>query len=175
MKPYVLIFLVSLLLGACGGNEHQDIKQWMQESSKGLQGRVPPLPQIRPFPIVSYDAADLLDPFTSSKIEPERKPNTTGGGIKPDFDRRKEPLESYPLESLKMVGLLQKGKMMHAIILAGAAAHQVKVGNYVGQNFGIVTEITDGEVRIKELVQDSAGDWVERTSTLILQEQEMKK
>ena len=95
--------------------------------------------------------------------------------MKPDLDRRKEPLEAFPLESLKMVGVLQKDKMIHAIIQAGKAVHQVKIGNYMGQNFGIITNITESEIQLRELVQDAVGDWVERTSSLQLQEQEVKK
>ena len=168
-----LVLLAALAVAACGGDTHDDIKAWMKESTAGLKGRVPPLPEIKAFPIVSYDAGDQLDPFKAVGIDPEKK--VAHGGIKPDFDRRKEPLESYPLESLKMVGLLQKEKMKHAIIRAASAVYQVKIGNYVGQNFGIITDIKDSEVQIKELIQDPGGDWVERTSALQLQEQEAKK
>ena len=169
-----LVVLASLVLTACGGDVHEDLKLWMKEVTKDMKGRVPPLPEIKPFPIVSYDAGKLVIPFNPVGIDPEKK--AVGGGIKPDLDRRKEPLEAYPLESLKMVGLLQQqGKMKFAIIRAGTAVHQVKIGNYIGQNFGIITNISENEVQIRELVQDSSGDWVERTSTLQLQEQETKK
>ena len=169
----ILAVFAALSLTACGGDSHQDLKLWMNAATRDLKGRVPPLPEIKPFPIVSYDADERLDPFKPVGIDPEKK--AAGGGIKPDFNRRKEPLESYPLESLKMVGLLQQAKMKHAIIRAGAVVYQVKIGNYVGQNFGIITSISESEVQIRELVQDSTGDWVERTSTLQLQEQETKK
>ena len=167
------LLLACLALAACGNDVHDDIKAWMNESTVGLKGRVPPLPEIKAFPIVSYDAGDQLDPFKPIGIDPEKK--VAGGGIKPDLDRRKEPLESFPLESLKMIGLLQREKLKHAIVRAGTAVYQVKIGNYMGQNFGIITDIKENEVQIKELVQDAGGDWVERTSTLQLQEQEAKK
>ena len=167
--------LVCTVLAACGGEEHEDLKQWMTAETKDLKGRVPPLPEIKPFPVVSYDAADLVDPFRPSKIEPEKRTAGSGSGIQPDFDRRKEPLEAFPLESLKMVGVIQQAKMRHAIVVAGKAVYQVKVGNYMGQNFGIVTNITDDELQLRELVQDSAGVWVERNSSLELQVQEARK
>lgn len=170
-----LSLLASLMLTACGIDEHQDIKKWMQESSKDIKGKVLPLPEIKPFPIVSFDAGDLLNPFNPSRIEPDKRPNAGGSGLKPDLNRIRQPLESFPLESLKLVGLLQQGKMMNAVILADKTVYTVKMGNYMGQNFGMVVDITDSEVQLKELVQDPAGDWVERTSTLQLQEQEMKK
>jgi type IV pilus assembly protein PilP len=169
MKRTALI-LACLGLAACGGEEHQDLRQWMKDSTKDFKGRIPPLPEIKIFPPVAYDAGGMVDPYNASKIEPERKAG--GGGIKPDLDRRKEPLEAYPLESLKMVGTLIKGKMVHALIQADKNLHQVKIGNYLGQNFGIITEITESEVKLKELVPDSLGDYMERTSALQLQEKQ---
>ena len=166
------IFLACLGLAACGGEEHQDLRQWMKESTKDFKGKIPPLPEISNFPVVAYEAGDLLDPYNASKIEPERKAG--GGGIKPDLDRRKEPLEAYPLESLKMVGTLTKGKMVHALVQADKNLHQVKIGNYMGQNFGIITDINENEVKLKELVPDSLGDYMERTSTLQLQEKQQE-
>ncbi|MBV6475473.1 MAG: pilus assembly protein PilP [Rhodocyclaceae bacterium] len=168
----IAILLASLGLAACGGEEHQDLRQWMKESTKDLKGKVPPLPPIKKFPVVAYETGDLLDPFNTSKIEPERKAGS--GGLKPDLDRRKEPLESYPLESLKMVGTLIKGKMVHALIQADKNLHQVKIGNYMGQNFGIITDISETEIRLKELVPDSLGDYMERTSALQLQEKQQE-
>ncbi len=164
------IVLACLGLAACGGEEHQDLRQWMKDSTKDFKGKIPPLPEIKIFPAVAYETSDLLDPYNPSKIEPERKPG--GGGIKPDLDRRKEPLEAFPLESLKMVGTLIKGKMVHALIQADKSLHQVKIGNYMGQNFGIITDINETEVTLKELVPDSLGDYTERTSTLQLQEKQ---
>jgi len=168
----VLAFLAVLLAG-CGGGDHEDLRIWMKEASKDLKGRVPPLPEVKPYEPVTYDAASLMDPFKSAKLEPERKKG--GGGIQPDFNRPKEPLESYPLETLRFVGFLQRGKMPNGIIQADNAIYQVKIGNYVGQNFGIITNISETEVSVRELVQDSSGDWVERSSSLQLQEREAGK
>jgi len=100
----------------------------------------------------------------------QRLAEKSSKGKKPDLDRRREPLEAYPLDSIKMVGVMQKGKLTYALITADQTLHQVKIGNYVGQNFGMVTQVTETEVLIKELVQDAAGDWVERDATLQLQE-----
>ncbi|TRZ57883.1 MAG: pilus assembly protein PilP [Rhodocyclaceae bacterium] len=179
MTPIVpiTVVLASLMLGACGTDEHQDLKQWMKEATKDMKGRIKPLPEMKPFPIVSYEAAEAIDPFSPAKIGPDRKPqgSDVGGGHKPDFNRFREPLEAYPLESLKMVGLIQKGKMMNAIIKADKSVHLVKIGNYMGQNFGMITEITESDLELRELIQDSVGDWVERAGRLQLQEQEMTK
>lgn len=169
------IFLACLGLAACGGEDHQDLRQWMKDATKDIKGKIPPLPEIKSFPAVAYEAGDLVDPYNASKIEPERKAG--GGALKPDLERRKEPLEAYPLESLRMVGTLMMGKMVHALIQADKNLHQVKIGNYMGQNFGIITDINETEVTLKELVPDSLGDYTERTSALQLQEkqQEVRK
>ncbi len=172
MRARSSVVFAAALLAACGGDEHQDIKAWMVEVSKDMHGRVQPIPEIKPFPIVSYDAGDLPEPFSSGKVVPEKR--TGGGGIQPDFDRPKEPLEAYPLESLKMVGVVRKSKALHALIQVDGAVHQVRFGNHLGQSFGVITSITDAQVSVKELVQDPSGqtaDWVERIATLQLQDQ----
>jgi type IV pilus assembly protein PilP len=172
MRARSSIALMALLLTACGGDEHQDIKQWMADASKDMHGRVQPIPEIKPFPIVSYDAGDLPEPFSPSKAVPEKR--SGGGGIQPDFDRPREPLEAYPLESLTMVGVMRKDKVLHALIQVDDTVYQVRPGNHMGQSFGVITSITDSQVNIKELVQDPTGqtaDWVERIATLQLQEQ----
>lgn len=172
-KGIVVGFICTLALAGCGGGDHEDLKEWMRESTKDFKGKVQPLPEVKPYEPVAYDAQTLVDPFKASKLEPEQKKG--GGGLQPDFNRVREALESFPLESLKYVGFLQRGKMPNAIILADSAVYQVKIGNYMGQNFGIITNITENEVTLRELVQDSGGDWVERSSTLLLQDKETTK
>lgn len=173
MNRFALL-CVCLLLVACSGGEHEDLRQWMADETKDIRGRIPPLPEVKPYEPVPYDAGNLLDPFRSAKIEPEHR-KSGGGGMQPDFNRHKEPLESFPLESLKYVGVLLKAKASYAIILADGALHQVKLGNYMGQNFGVITKILESEVALRELIQDPGGEWVERVSTLQLQEKEAGK
>lgn len=165
------IFPLALLLAACGGDEHQDLKQWMAEASQGMRGRIQPIPEIKPFPVVSYDAGDLPEPFSSSKAMPEKR--ASSGGVQPDFDRPREPLEAYPLETLRMVGVVRKNKTLYALIQVDNMVHQVRTGNHLGQDFGVVSSITEVQINVKELVQDPSGhttDWVERLATLQLQE-----
>lgn len=171
MRAIASIFVAATLLTACGAEEHQDIKNWMDEVSKDMHGRVQPIPEIKPFPIISYDAGDLAEPFNPAKVVPERR---GGGGIQPDFDRPREPLEAYPLESLKMVGVVRKLKTLYALIQVDNTIYQVRPGNHMGQSFGVITAISDTQVSVKELVQDPTGqtaDWVERVAVLQLQEQ----
>lgn len=168
MKKLCIVTMAVLLAG-CGGEEHEDIKSWMKEATRDLKGRVAPLPEMKPFPTIAYDSGNLVSPFDSKKIEPEKKA-ASGGGLKPDMNRRREPLEAYPLESLRMVGSISKGTTTVAIVQADRTVHHVRSGNYLGQNFGVITNITEADLTLKELVQDSSGDWVERTSSLQLQE-----
>lgn len=167
----VLMFV--LMLTGCVESQHDDLKQWMAESSRELRGQVLPLPELRPFPIVSYEAHDQTDPFSSNRVEPERKGG--GGGAKPDFDRPREQLESFPLESIQFIGVVSKtkSKIKHALVQANGVVYQASKGNYMGQNFGRINEVTDTEIILKEIVQDPSGqttDWVERRMTLQLQE-----
>ncbi|MEI7428921.1 MAG: pilus assembly protein PilP [Betaproteobacteria bacterium] len=167
----ISVALACLVLMACSGAEHDDLRQWMSEASKDIKGRIPPLPKVKPYEPVSYDTGNLLDPFKPGKIGLEQK-KSGGGGLRPDMDRPREPLEAYPLESLKYVGVMTKKKISYAIIQVDGSLYQVRVNNYMGQNFGVISKLTESEVVLKELIQDSAGDWVERESTLLLQGQE---
>jgi type IV pilus assembly protein PilP len=160
---------VALLVAGCGGESHQDLRAWMQEQGKGAK--------VKPYEPFAYNAFDLPDPFKPRKIEPVKG----GSNLAPDLTRRKEPLEAYPLESLQMVGTMQRGRATYALVRTTERdIYQVKVGNYIGQNFGVIIGITDNEIRLKELVQDGTGDWTERSSTLQLadatdQRQERKR
>jgi type IV pilus assembly protein PilP len=158
---------VVLLVAGCGGESHQDLRAWMQEQGKGARGKLDPLPQVKPYEPFAYNAFDLPDPFKPRKIEPVK----SGGTLAPDLNRRKEPLEAFPLESLQMVGTMQRGPSTFGLVrTTDKDIYQVRIGNYLGQNFGVIVGITDNEIRLKELVQDGSGDWTERSSTLQLAE-----
>lgn len=163
-------FILTLALAACGGDEHGDLKQELNGLTKDLRGRIEPLPVVKPYEPVPYQAFDMPDPFGSTKIELVAKSSTGGGGLKPDLKRPKEPLEAFPVESLKMVGVLQQNKQTFALVRADTSLYRVKVGNYLGQNFGLVTSITENQLQLRELIQDAAGDWAERQSSLQLQD-----
>jgi type IV pilus assembly protein PilP len=166
MKRLASIMIV-LGLAGCGEGGMSDLRTFVAESGKDMQGKIEPLPQVKAYEPFTYDAFDLPDPFKPRKLSV----GGGGGGEQPDFDRPKEPLESFALETIKMVGTISKGGGTHAVIkTATNAIFHVKVGNYIGQNFGMITQITDSEVTLRETIQDSAGDWSVRISTLILQE-----
>jgi type IV pilus assembly protein PilP len=157
-------------LAACGGEQYSDLRQFVKDSEKLPHGRIPPLPDVKPYEPFTYDAYNLIDPFKPRKIEPPK--SAAGGGIQPDLARRKEPLEAYPLENLRMVGTLQQNKQTYALVKSpDNNLFRVKSGNYLGQNFGLITTISESTIKLKEIVQDSGGDWTERVSTLTLAEE----
>jgi len=166
----VPILLLTLLLAACSGDEFQDLRDFVKNSGANLRGKVDAPPEIKPYEPFNYDnSIGIPDPFKPRK--PEVKSIDRPGLNQPDMARHKEALEEFPLESLKMVGFLYQGKVGHAIIRSpDGKLHRIKAGNYLGQNFGQITEVADTEVKIKETIQDSTGDWSERISSLQLVE-----
>jgi type IV pilus assembly protein PilP len=164
-RSLALVVGVTLALAGCGGESHQDLRNWMAEQGKGVKGKLDPLPQMKPYEPFAYNAFDLPDPFKPRKIEPAKG----NSKFAPDLARRKEPLESYPLESLSMVGTLQKDNQVYALVRTPEKdLYQVRSGNHLGQNYGVILGVSDVEIRLKELVQDGAGDWTERSTTLQL-------
>ena len=170
MRNYLIpLFACTVLLSACGSEKHADLRQFVKDSDNMPRGRIPPLQEVQPYVPVEYAAFDLTDPFKPRKIEPP-KGTTVAGGVQPDVNRRREPLEAYPLEALKMVGILKQKGYFALVKTPDNNLFQVKSGNYLGQNFGRITEISDASIKLREIVQDSNGNWEEKDQTLLLQE-----
>ena len=168
----LIILASAALLAACGSDEHTEIKQQLDQLTKDLRGRVDPLPQVRPYEPVPYKAEGEVDPFRPERINVAQVGGAAvgGRGKRPDLDRPREPLEAFPLESIRMVGTLMRSKESFGLVKAGTNLFRVGKGNYMGQNFGVITAIDDSQISLKELIQEGGGDWVERTSSLQLQE-----
>ncbi|MEE8255215.1 MAG: pilus assembly protein PilP [Nitrosomonadaceae bacterium] len=166
----LLLVMLPLTLSACGNETHADLEAFIKDSGKGLRGQVIPVPEVHPYTHYPYSAFEIPNPFKPRK---SKHTKGEGGGLQPDLDRHKEVLEKFPLESLKMVGSLEQDKNFYALIKApDNTLHRVKAGGYLGQNFGLISNISEAEVNLKEIVQDSTGDWAERISTLMLEDQE---
>lgn len=160
-----------LLLGACGGDT-QELQAWMDQQRREVRPNVQPLAQPKKFDPAPYDAGQLVDPFSSQKLnvaikQEARQPNSL---LASELNRRREPLESFPLDSMAMVGSVARDGQQFALLKVDALLYQVKSGDYVGQNYGKITKITETEIALREIVQDAAGEWTERTSSLQLQE-----
>lgn len=165
MKRLTIILSGLLMLTGCTTGEHEDLKQWMQEQSKDMRGRVPRLPEIKPFPPVAYDAGALVAPFSPSKIVTV---DASLGNTAPDRDRPLQPLESFPLEDLKVVGIILSGKAPYALIQTPPPnkPKSVLVGEFMGQNFGKIVAIGKEGVTVRETIKDINGAWVEQEKTL---------
>ena len=159
-----------VLLASCGGEEQSELRQELQTMTKDLRGKVNPLPQVKSYEPVPYKGESMLDPFVPGRIVVAQASTGGGGGVQPDLNRPKEPLEAFPLESIQMVGTLSQSQDMYALVRAGTNLFRVKKGNYMGQNFGVILGIEEGQISLKEVVQDSGGDWVERSTSLQMQE-----
>ena len=163
----------ALALAACGGEEHSDLKEELHNLTKDLRGRVDPLPQVKPYEPVPYTAEGQIDPFRPERIEVAqagRAASASTALIEEQKRRPPEPLEAFPLESITMLGTITQREETFALVKAGPNLYRVKKGNYMGQNFGVITGIDEAQISLKELVQDSTGDWVERMSSLQLVE-----
>ena len=169
---YLLVVLCAALLAACEADQHSDLRKELDEMTKGLRGHVEALPQVKAYEPVPYQAENEVDPFRPDRIEVAAVGNPGGppSGKHPDLDRPKEPLEAFPLESITMVGSITQGGESYGLVKAGPNLYRVRKGNYMGQNFGVITGIDEVQISLKELVQEGTGEWVERSSSLQLQE-----
>ncbi len=162
---------VVLTLAACTSSE-DELQQWMEQERREAKPNVTPLSPPKKFDPQPYVASNGVEPFSARKLtvalkQEARQPNSL---LASEINRRKEPLEAYPLDSMGMVGSVIKQGRQFALLRVDNLLYQVKTGDYLGQNYGKVTEITETGVTLREVVQDAAGEWIERTSSLQLQE-----
>jgi type IV pilus assembly protein PilP len=166
---------LSLMLVGCWGDEQQDQRQWMIEQRASIKPSVTPIPEPKRFVPAPYTADTSVEPFSNQKLTQALKRESSQATanaalVAPELNRRKEPLEAFPLDAISMVGsMLPKGVPI-ALIKVDNLLYQVKVGNYLGQNYGKIVKVTESEVVLREIVQDAAGEWIERQASLQLQE-----
>lgn len=163
-----------LALGMSGcTSDVSEIQAWMDETRANTPRRTGRIPEPKRFVPFRYEARTDIDPFSNAKLQVAlaRFSDRNKGGITPDLNRRREPLEAFPLDTIRLVGHLHRSSTGSVALLeADKVIFQVKVGSYLGQHFGRIIRISETEVGLKELVQDAAGDWVERDTSLALQE-----
>jgi type IV pilus assembly protein PilP len=172
MRSLAVMVGAGMLVAACGSGEQQQIDQWMTDVRKEIRPSVPKLPEPKRFEPAPYTQFSAIDPFNSQKLAAALKRDSAQSNklLQAELNRRKEPLEAFPLDAIQMVGSLNRGGTNIALLKADNLLYQARVGNYIGQNFGRITKITETEVSLREIAQDAAGEWVERNSTLQLQE-----
>jgi type IV pilus assembly protein PilP len=160
-----------LVLAACGA-EQEELGQWMEQQRREVKPNITPLSPPKKFIPQAYVALTGVEPFSTQKLtvalkQEARQPNSLLAG---EINRRKEPLEAYPLDSMSMVGSVNRAGRPYALLRVDNLLYQVKQGDYLGQNYGKITKISETDVALREIVQDAAGEWIERSSALQLQE-----
>jgi len=158
---------------ACSSDPTADLEEYVARVKSQQTSRIDPLPEFKPYESFAYQAIDLRDPFTETSFSPQEAIPTevTSNGIKPDFDRPKEPLEEFPLDSLRMVGTLEQNSQNWALINdTDGTIHRVQLGNYAGQNHGKITRVSEFEVELTEIVPDGIGGWMERQASIAISE-----
>lgn len=171
----ISLMLVSFMLIGCGSSGDDELRLWMTELRATTKPRVTPLTEPKQFFPESYAADSGMEPFNPVKLTQalKRESMQTASNaalIAPEMARRKEPLEAFPLDVMVMVGSLDKNSAPTALLKVDKLLYQVRVGNYIGQNYGKITKITESSIQLREIVQDATGDWIERIASLDLQE-----
>lgn len=167
--------LVLLVLAGCGSSDQEELQQWMTAQRNAARPKISPLPVPTKFTPETYGQEGLIEPFSNQKLVQALKRDSTQATanaalIAPELSRRKEPLEATPLDAVAMVGSLTKAGRPVALVRVDNLIYQVRVGNYLGQNYGRITAVTEASLVLREIVQDAAGEWIERPATLQLLE-----
>lgn len=171
-----LMVLAAAALSGCVASQTEEVQQWMNEQRATTKPQVQPIPEPKKFTPQAYTAEAGTEPFSNQKLAQALKRDSQQGGsasaalLAPELNRRKEPLEAYPLDAMAMVGSLIKQGQPVALVRVDNLLYQVRPGAYLGQNYGRITKVSETEVVLRELVQDAAGEWIERPATLQLQE-----
>jgi type IV pilus assembly protein PilP len=178
LTPYRLAASLALVLfsiAGCGVSGQEELQQWMTEQRNATRSKVEPLKEPSKFTPQPYGQDRLIDPFSNQKLvqalKRDANQSTANAAlVAPELNRRKEPLESSPLDAVLMVGSMTKAGQPVALVRVDNLIYQVRAGNHLGQNYGRVTKVTETSIALREIVQDAAGEWIERTATLQLTE-----
>ena len=172
-RAALLVSISAALVSVAGcGDEQGELTQWMDQQRREVKSSVQPLSPPKKFNPQAYVAVNGVEPFSLQKLtvalkQEARQPNSLVGG---ELNRRKEPLEAFPLDTVTMVGSVIKAGRPYALLRVDRLLYQVKPGDYLGQNYGKIGKISETEMTLREIVQDAAGEWIERITTLQLQE-----
>jgi type IV pilus assembly protein PilP len=175
LTKVIILATAVIVLAGCGSSKEEDVRSWMVQERNQTKPRVPPIQAPKQFVPEPYSNITAIDPFSNLKLTQALKRDssqsaTNAGLVAPELARRKEALEAYPVDSMSLVGSIIKTGQPVALVKVDNLLYQVKLGNYLGLNYGRVTKITETEVTLREIVQDAVGEWIERVATLQLQE-----
>lgn len=169
------LMLCVMGIAGCGSSDHDELSQWMTEQRNAAKPQIAPLPEPTKFSPQAYTGDGSIEPFSIQKLtqalrRDSSKMTANAALIAPELNRRKEPLEASPLDAVVMVGSLIKVGQPVALVRVDNLIYQVRVGNYLGQNYGRITKVTETSIALREIVQDASGEWIERTADLQLLE-----
>jgi type IV pilus assembly protein PilP len=176
MRALVLLSIgfATFALAGCGNSDRDDLQRWTAEQRSQVKPTVPPISEPKKFTPQAYTEVASLEPFNMQKLTQALRRDSnqpsSSGLIAPELSRRKESLEAFPLDSMSMVGSLSRNGQPVALVSVDKLLYQVRVGNHLGLNYGRITNISETELGLREIVQDAAGEWIERVATLQLQE-----
>lgn len=160
----MIVLVAGVAVSACGSDGLNDLRDFTKNAHADLKPNIKPIPEIKPQESFAYAAASLTDPFTQINLKPLAR-----DGKSKDQGRRREPLEAFPLDAMKMVGTLSRGRQTWAVIQApDGTVHRVQVGDFIGHYSGKVVRISEAKVDVVEQIQGSLGDWVEREANLAI-------
>lgn len=170
MRALVLLSVAAGLLTGCS-RDMSDLEQWVEEMKRRPAARIEPLPQVQPYETFVYAAHDQRSPFVPDRSIARQAAAATGDGLQPDFDRPREYLEEFPLDTLRMVGtILMQNEMYGLIRGTDGAVHRVRVGEHLGQNHGRIITISETRISLTEIIPDGTGGWIERQAGVALSE-----
>lgn len=159
-----LLIGTAALLAACGP-DMADLRQYVDEVKARKTAQIPPIPQMKQYEAFAYQEGGRRDPFLPTI--PERDRSSAGNGLRPDENRNKEPLEEFPIDSLRMVGVVNYNGRQYAMVKApDGVIHRVSVGDHLGQNYGKITKISETEIDLVEIIADGFGGFIERQAML---------
>ncbi len=174
MRGFVCLGAVTMLV-ACSPAPEDELQQWMAQQKSAAQPKIKPISEPKVFKPERYTMVTEVEPFSNLKLTQALKKDSSqsasnGALIAPELARRKEPLEEFPVDTMAMVGSMVKAGKPIALVMVGKLLYQVRTGDRMGLNYGLVTKISESEISLREIVQDAAGEWIERTASLQLQE-----
>ncbi len=171
-RPLALAALVVPLLAGCVSGNMSDLQQFVEETKKRPGQRLQPLPEIKQVETFIYIPGDRRSPFTpEERAEAREIAEPIDDGISPDPFRRREELEMFPLDTIRMVGTMEQESTMWGLVVHEGIIYRVRVGNYMGQNHGQIMRVMEDRIELMEIIQDGRGGYRERRATMALASQ----
>ena len=173
IRLLAVAFLIISLIGCNKQSGIADLEQFTKNAFKNRKPQIDPLPAVKPVEVFIYQASSEIDPFNQGNLRKQsaEKEETGGGEEGPDLTRKKEPLEAYPTDALKLVGVMEQNGISWAIVNApDSTVHRVTEGNYLGRNHGLITRVKGRRLNVVELVRNPVGKWEKKPVKLLLVE-----